>query len=77
VLKTGFWAVFSPDFDGSLRLKKIFQVNFFYILSWTILRLSNKENPYLSQNWPQEKLSKLTGIKSGKKTAQKLQNCPT
>jgi hypothetical protein len=41
---------------------------FFYILSWTILKLSKKENPDLSQNWPQEKLSKLTGRKSVLKT---------
>ena len=44
--------------------RKFFSSQIFYILSWTILRLSEKENPDLSQNWPQEKLSKLTGRKS-------------
>ena len=48
--------------------KIFFKSNFFYILSWTILRLSKKEIPDLSKNWSQEKLSKLTSRKSVLKT---------
>ena len=48
--------------------KKKFKSIFFYILSWIILRLSKKENPDLSQNWPEEKLLKLTDRKSVLKT---------
>ena len=70
-LKTLFLAVLRLYFDGLLcKIKITSSKNKFYILNKTILCIFKKKKKN-RLNWPQEKLSKLTGGKSSLKTAQK------